>query len=93
MEALDLLLKRVSVARLCGPAPDAEQLELMFRAALRAPDHGQLRPWRFLPSRARAVSGSERCSPRQYASAMHRPPTRLWKRRAACRCGRLCWWR
>lgn len=48
MEALDLLLKRVSVARLCEPAPDAEQLELMFRAALRAPDHGQLRPWRFL---------------------------------------------
>lgn len=48
MDALDLLLNRVSVTRLCEPAPDATQLDLMFRAALRAPDHGQLRPWRFL---------------------------------------------
>ena len=48
MPALDLLLNRVSVGRLLEPAPDAAQRELMFRAALRAPDHGQLRPWRFL---------------------------------------------
>lgn len=48
MDALDLLLNRVSVTRLVDPAPSAEQLQLMFRAALRAPDHGQLRPWRFL---------------------------------------------
>lgn len=48
MQALDLLLNRVSVGRLLEPAPDAAQRELLFRAALRAPDHGQLRPWRFL---------------------------------------------
>jgi len=48
MEALDALLSRVSVGRLREPAPDAAQRELLFRAALRAPDHGQLRPWRFL---------------------------------------------
>ena len=48
MDALDALLNRVSVPRLREPAPDAAQRELMFRAALRAPDHGQLRPWRFL---------------------------------------------
>lgn len=48
MEALDALLNRVSVPRLYDPAPNAEQRQLMFRAALRAPDHGQLRPWRFL---------------------------------------------
>lgn len=48
MEALDALLNRVSHARLGEPAPSAEQLDRMFRAALRAPDHGQLRPWRFL---------------------------------------------
>lgn len=48
MDALDLLLGRVSVSRLCEPAPDAAQLDLLFRAAFRAPDHGQLRPWRFL---------------------------------------------
>ncbi|MFH6597955.1 nitroreductase family protein [Ectopseudomonas khazarica] len=48
MEALDALLNRVSVPRLVDPAPNAAQRELLFRAALRAPDHGQLRPWRFL---------------------------------------------
>ncbi|MFZ3183474.1 MAG: nitroreductase family protein, partial [Pseudomonas sp.] len=48
MEALDALLNRVSVPRLTEPAPDAAQRELLFRAALRAPDHGQLRPWRFI---------------------------------------------
>ena len=48
MEALDALLNRVSAPRLGEPAPDATQRDLLFRAALRAPDHGQLRPWRFL---------------------------------------------
>ncbi|MFQ6572672.1 nitroreductase family protein [Pseudomonas sp. UM16] len=48
MEALDALLNRVSVPRLVGPAPNAAQREALFQAALRAPDHGQLRPWRFL---------------------------------------------
>ncbi len=48
MEALDLLLNRVSVTRLADPAPTTAQLDILFRAALRAPDHGQLRPWRFL---------------------------------------------
>jgi len=48
MQALDALLNRVSVPRLMDPAPTAEQREILFAAALRAPDHGQLRPWRFL---------------------------------------------
>ena len=48
MEALDALLNRVSLGRLQEPAPDAAQREVLFRAALRAPDHGYLRPWRFL---------------------------------------------
>lgn len=48
MEALDVLLNRVSVPRLIDPAPDAAQREILFSAALRAPDHGQLRPFRFI---------------------------------------------
>lgn len=48
MEALDALLNRVSIPRLEAPAPSSEQREILFQAALRAPDHGQLRPWRFL---------------------------------------------
>ncbi|MFJ3524155.1 nitroreductase family protein [Pseudomonas sp. NPDC090203] len=48
MQALDLLLNRVSVPRLIEPAPDAAQREALFSAALRAPDHGGLKPYRFL---------------------------------------------
>ena len=54
MDALDALLSRVSAPRLRAPAPDAAQRELLFRAALRAPDHGLLRPWRFLTVEAEA---------------------------------------
>ncbi|MBC2693436.1 NAD(P)H nitroreductase [Pseudomonas kielensis] len=48
MQALDALLNRVSVPRLLDPAPTAEQREVLFGAAMRAPDHGHLQPWRFL---------------------------------------------
>lgn len=42
------LHSRVSVGELISPAPSPEQRDIIFRSALRAPDHGQLRPWRFL---------------------------------------------
>lgn len=42
------LHNRVSVSELVAPAPSSTQRDIIFRAALRAPDHGQLRPWRFL---------------------------------------------
>ncbi|WP_439133677.1 nitroreductase family protein [Pseudomaricurvus sp.] len=48
MEATELLLNRVSCGKLTEPAPTAEQREVMYRAALRAADHGNLQPWRFL---------------------------------------------
>ncbi|OMH38170.1 nitroreductase family protein [Motiliproteus sp. MSK22-1] len=48
MEALELLLNRVSTPVLADPAPNDQQLDVIYRAALRAPDHGALRPWRFL---------------------------------------------
>ncbi|GED23820.1 nitroreductase family protein [Halomonas halmophila] len=48
MDALTLLHERSSMGKLMGPAPSAEQLEAMYRAALRAPDHKELRPWRFI---------------------------------------------
>lgn len=48
LDAMTLLHSRVSVTRLCDPAPSAEQREQIFQAALRAPDHARLRPWRFL---------------------------------------------
>lgn len=57
MEALDALLNRVSVPRLIDPAPNAAQREILFGAALRAPDHGQLRPFRFLTVEGAAREG------------------------------------
>lgn len=48
MDALQALHSRVSVPRLVGPVPTQDQLQALFKAALRAPDHAWLRPWRFL---------------------------------------------
>jgi nitroreductase len=47
MDALELLLTRASRSKLREPAPDDAALARAFAAALRAPDHGLLRPWRF----------------------------------------------
>jgi len=48
IDAMTLLTERNSAPKLTAPAPDAAAREAMFAAALRAPDHGWLRPWRFL---------------------------------------------
>lgn len=48
MDALTALHSRTSVPRVSGPAPAESAVQALFEAALRAPDHGQLRPWRFL---------------------------------------------
>ena len=47
-ESLSLLHERNSAPKLTDPAPGPEALEEIFQAALRAPDHAWLRPWRFL---------------------------------------------
>ena len=44
---IDRLLSRASVKSLGEPGPDDAQLRVIFEAAVRAPDHGKLRPWRF----------------------------------------------
>jgi nitroreductase len=54
MNALEALTTRRSAAQLTDPAPDDAALRLMLRAADRAPDHGKLRPWRFIVLRGRA---------------------------------------
>ena len=55
MEALEALLTRVSPVELIDPAPTAAQLDTMLAAAAAAPDHGRMRPWRFV-----VVEGSAR---------------------------------
>lgn len=45
---LSLLLNRRSCHALTAPAPSGEDLDVIFRAALRVPDFLRLRPFRFL---------------------------------------------
>lgn len=48
MNVVDAILARASCPRLAAPGPDAVQLQRLLDCALRAPDHGLLRPWRYL---------------------------------------------
>jgi nitroreductase len=48
LRAVELLLSRQSANLLQEPAPDGAELDLILDAGLRAPDHGRLRPWRFV---------------------------------------------
>ncbi|MBW3557514.1 MAG: nitroreductase [Actinobacteria bacterium] len=51
---LDLLFRRRSISRLTEPAPSEEELRTILKAAAAAPDHGELRPWRFVVLRGPA---------------------------------------
>ena len=48
MQAIDALLERRSAKALIAPAPDEAALDLILASAAAAPDHGRLRPWRFV---------------------------------------------
>jgi nitroreductase len=54
---LDALMTRQSTkaTTLAEPAPDDAELEAVFATAVRAPDHGAIRPWRF-----RVIRGAAR---------------------------------
>lgn len=56
-DTLRFLQQRNSAAKLTEPAPSPEQMEEIFRAALRAPDHAWLRPWRFI-----TITGARRAA-------------------------------
>ena len=48
MQILDLLHRRRSNKKFGEQAPNAEQLEQILKAGLRVPDHGRLKPYRFV---------------------------------------------
>jgi len=48
MDALELMLNRGSALKLGPPGPADADLRHMFDCAVRAPDHGRLRPWHFV---------------------------------------------
>jgi nitroreductase len=47
-DALTAIMNRASATKLVAPGPTPEHLEAIMAAAVRAPDHGRLRPWRFV---------------------------------------------
>jgi nitroreductase len=55
MDAVQLLLERASAVKLQEPGPSQDEIDTMLRSALRAPDHGRLRPWHFI-----VISGEQR---------------------------------
>ena len=48
MDALTALTTRVSPAALDAPGPSDDALQKILEAAVAAPDHGRMRPWRFI---------------------------------------------
>jgi nitroreductase len=52
--SIDTLLSRASIKSVGEPGPDDAELRTIFEAAVRAPDHGRLRPWRFFVVRGDA---------------------------------------
>ncbi len=57
MEIFDAIETRSSAGRLAEPGPSPDDIERLLKAAARAPDHGRLKPWRFIvlngPDRSR----------------------------------------
>ena len=48
MDALENIILRNSPRKLTLPMPSEDQMKLVYKAALRAPDHAWLRPSRFI---------------------------------------------
>lgn len=48
MSIIDALTTRNAHPRVQSPGPSASELDKILSAGLRAPDHGHLRPWRFV---------------------------------------------
>jgi nitroreductase len=71
MDAYEALITRVSPKELGEPAPDEATLGKIVAAALRAPDHGRLRPWRFIAIRG---EGRNRLGDLLAASLSRRDP-------------------
>jgi len=72
MNAMELLASRRSVSKLKEPGPDDAVIDRVVRAALRAPDHGALRPWKVLLVRG---EGRAKLGAAMEASLVRRSPS------------------
>lgn len=48
MQRIEEIFQRRSISRLTEPGPTPQQLAEILRSAAAAPDHGEMRPWRFV---------------------------------------------
>ncbi|HVF16711.1 MAG TPA: nitroreductase family protein, partial [Steroidobacteraceae bacterium] len=48
MELIEGIESRTSALKLTAPGPTRKHIEQIIKAGTRAPDHGRLRPWRFI---------------------------------------------
>ncbi|MFE9882721.1 nitroreductase family protein [Streptomyces sp. NPDC005784] len=48
MDVMTAVLSRRSEGQLSEPAPSTDEFAYLLRAAATAPDHGKLRPWRWI---------------------------------------------
>jgi len=71
MEALEALLTRRSYARgnLAKPAPNNEELGLILQSAMTVPDHGKLKPWRFVVVRGEGIKNLSQLVYQHYQSS------------------------
>ncbi|HWL86543.1 MAG TPA: nitroreductase [Polyangiaceae bacterium] len=66
-----VILTRRSVSALTEPGPNAQELSILLRAASSVPDHGQLRPYRFVVVRG---NGRDRFGDALAAAAAEKRP-------------------
>ena len=67
MDLLKGIETRTSALKLSSPGPSREQIEQIIQAGVRAPDHGRLRPWRFVVLEGAARENAGRCNGRDAA--------------------------
>lgn len=72
MDAIDALMSRRSYARcnLVKPAPDQSQIETLLQAAMSVPDHGNLKPWRFIVVTGQGIQDLATLVKQKYAPTM-----------------------
>lgn len=72
MDAIEALMSRRSYARgnLIEPAPSEVELEIILQATMTAPDHGNLKPWRFVVVQGQGIRDLSLLVKEKYANAM-----------------------
>ena len=58
MDALENILNRVSARTLAEPFPSKDEMDTVYKAALRAPDHAWLRTSSFVEVKGKGLEGS-----------------------------------